>query len=99
MPRTLMLLGRISEEATSRRAKEALKMKRTAVRITKVQLMRPDFGNGAIHPDERRGYSGEDLYAVSDFEITHNNRSPSFQTGELQAWHGQGRWVVRRQAL
>ena len=37
----VMLLGRISEEATSRRAKEALKMKRTAVRITKVQGMRP----------------------------------------------------------
>ena len=37
----VMLLGRISEEATSRRSKEALKMKRTAVRITKVQGMRP----------------------------------------------------------
>ena len=27
--------------------------------------MRPDFGNGAIHTDERCGYSGEDPYAVS----------------------------------
>src|SRR5947207_4854207 len=50
-------------------------------------LMRPDFGNGAIHTDEWRGYSGEDPYAVSDFKVTHNNRSPCFsKTGEWQAW-------------
>src|SRR5437588_9675972 len=56
-------------------------------------LMRPDFGNGAIHTDERCGYSGEDPYAVSDFKVTHNNRSPSFsKTGEWQAWE-QGKWV------
>jgi len=56
-------------------------------------LMRPDFGNGAIHTDERCGYSGEDPYAVSDFKVTHNNRSPSFsKTGEWQAWE-RGNWV------
>jgi len=63
------------------------------------RLMRPDFGNGAIHPDERRGYSGEDLYAVSDFEITHNNRSPSFQNWRIagMAWTGKvGREEGRR---
>src|SRR5438552_16917945 len=56
-------------------------------------LMRPDFGNSAIHTDERCGYSGEDPYAVSDFKVTHNNRSPSFsKTGEWQAWE-RGNWV------
>jgi hypothetical protein len=50
-------------------------------------LMRPDFGNGANHTDERTGYSGEDTYSVSNFEVTHNNRSPSFsKTGDWQEW-------------
>jgi len=53
--------------------------------------MRPDCGNGAIHTDERCGYSGEDPYAVSDFKVTHNKRSPSFsKTGEWQAWEEEG---------
>jgi hypothetical protein len=51
-------------------------------------IMRPDFAYGAIHTDEWRsihrpsalillyawcGDSRQDLDAVSDFEITHNN--------------------------
>src|SRR5436190_6263518 len=56
------------------------------------------FGNDAIHTDERCGYSGEDPYAVSDFKVTHNNRSPSFsKTGEWQAWEqGEVGVVVRK---
>jgi hypothetical protein len=62
-------------------------------------LMRPDFGNGAIHTDERCGYSGEDPYAVSDFKGTHNNRSPSFsKSREWQAWEQGKVGVVVRKA-
>lgn len=34
-------------------------------------IVRPDFRNGSVHPDEWRGDSGQDSYSISDFKITH----------------------------